>query len=280
MKTLPDALKQQLTEGLTHFCYCWRITRSDGVLLGLTNHDADIEFDGLLFYADTAIRFSVFETRLGLASHGPEASGQLGSARITDDDLRAGLYDNAAFKIYLVDWQTPQNRLLMMSGYFGPVRLEDGRFHVGLRGTGQKLNQAQGRFYQVQCDAALGDKRCRVDLTAAAFRWQGNVVSREGAELRLPNISFADGWFIDGLVQMDGVTEKFPVRTDTSLATERRLTLWQTPPDTLTAGSTITLTAGCNKHLETCADKFSNAENFQGFPDLPDGRVLINVRPR
>ncbi len=279
MKNLTPAMHQQLSNGLTHFCHCWRIVRTDGVVLGLTNHDADIEFEGVGFRADAAIHFSIFETRLGMASHGPEAAGNLGSDLITDDDLQAGVYDHAAFQLFLVDWQAPENRMSMMNGYFGPVRLEKGRFHVDLRGTGQEINRPQGRFYQLRCDAALGDRRCRVNLSGSAFRWQGEVLACNGTQLLLPRLGFAKGWFTDGLVRVNGIIEKFFVRTDTSLNDGRQLTLWQTPPAALQAGSYITLTAGCDKRLESCANKFSNAKNYQGFPDLPDGRVLINVRP-
>ena len=279
MKNLPLGLQQKLRNGLTHLCHCWRVARADGVVLGITNHDGDIEFDGQLYHADAAIRFSVFEKRLGLAAHGPEVVGNLGSDLITETDLRAGRYDDAAFSVFLVDWQQPQNHVLMLSGYFGAVEQQKGRFRVGLRGMGQQLNQPQGRVYQARCDAALGDHRCRVDLQDSDFQWRGAVAARDGAKILLPALDFIADWFADGTLRADGVVGEFIIRHDTPIDDGRRLVLWQTPPLELQAGKMVTVQAGCDKKLATCNYKFSNAANFQGFPDLPDGRVLINIQP-
>ncbi|HFC05523.1 MAG TPA: hypothetical protein ENJ55_07435 [Rhizobiales bacterium] len=40
-------------------------------------------------------------------------------------------------------------------------------------------------------------------------------------------------------------------------------------PEPIIAGDTFIITAGCNKSFETCKAKFSNPENFQGFPHMP-----------
>jgi uncharacterized phage protein (TIGR02218 family) len=34
-------------------------------------------------------------------------------------------------------------------------------------------------------------------------------------------------------------------------------------------GDRFTVRAGCDKHFATCRAKFSNPENFRGFPHLP-----------
>ncbi|MEO1709526.1 MAG: phage BR0599 family protein, partial [Pseudomonadota bacterium] len=42
-------------------------------------------------------------------------------------------------------------------------------------------------------------------------------------------------------------------------------------------GDTFLLTAGCDKYLDTCASKFTNHENFRGFPFMPGNDVLTRV---
>lgn len=41
------------------------------------------------------------------------------------------------------------------------------------------------------------------------------------------------------------------------------------PVPGLTSGSSVTLSAGCDRSLSTCTTKFSNAANHQGFPFIP-----------
>jgi uncharacterized phage protein (TIGR02218 family) len=40
-------------------------------------------------------------------------------------------------------------------------------------------------------------------------------------------------------------------------------------PRPIEVGDTFDITAGCDKRLETCRDRFSNVVNFGGFPHMP-----------
>ncbi len=46
-----------------------------------------------------------------------------------------------------------------------------------MRGLSERLAQDSGRLYSATCSADLGDARCTVDLTDAAFRGNGAVVA-------------------------------------------------------------------------------------------------------
>ncbi|SFE47808.1 phage conserved hypothetical protein BR0599 [Methylobacterium sp. 13MFTsu3.1M2] len=39
------------------------------------------------------------------------------------------------------------------------------------------------------------------------------------------------------------------------------------------------LTAGCDKRLATCRDRFANAVNFQGFPHMPGNDAVMRAVP-
>lgn len=53
MRALPAGLQSHLDSGATTLCWCWRITRNDGVAFGFTDHDRDLQFDGTSFEAAT-----------------------------------------------------------------------------------------------------------------------------------------------------------------------------------------------------------------------------------
>lgn len=44
-----SALLDHLATGLTSVCRCWRVARRDGVVLGFTDHDGALAFDGVIF---------------------------------------------------------------------------------------------------------------------------------------------------------------------------------------------------------------------------------------
>ena len=53
MKQLSPSLQSHLDTGATTLAWCWRVTRGDGAVLGFTDHDRDLTFDGTTFEAAT-----------------------------------------------------------------------------------------------------------------------------------------------------------------------------------------------------------------------------------
>jgi hypothetical protein len=49
VKSLPPALQAHLEDGTATLSWCWRMTRSDGVVFGFTDHDRALEFNGTVF---------------------------------------------------------------------------------------------------------------------------------------------------------------------------------------------------------------------------------------
>lgn len=51
MLDIPPSLQSKLDQDVTTLCHCWRVRRKDGVILGFTDHDVDIVFNGVVFLA-------------------------------------------------------------------------------------------------------------------------------------------------------------------------------------------------------------------------------------
>ena len=47
MKSFSPELAAHLASGATTLCACWRVVRGDGTVLGFTDHDRAILFDGV-----------------------------------------------------------------------------------------------------------------------------------------------------------------------------------------------------------------------------------------
>jgi len=277
MRILSKPLREKLDAGVTHFCHCWRITRRDGTQIGLTDHDARLTFDRGDFLPDAGISVSAIDMHVGLNAPQPEITGALSSPHLQAGDLRRGLYDDAAFELWLVDWQSPDNRLLLLAGHFGAMRHSEGRFHVALRHASDGLRQNRGRLYQKTCDAVLGDTRCHAAIDKPPFTQSAEILSANGASLVLAETGDRpDGWFMHGVLR-NQAGKKFIIREDKKIAKRRHIALWQDVTDLIGAGDGVTLIAGCDRRLATCRDKFSNAINFQGFPDLADDGALIHI---
>ena len=89
---------------VTGLAICWRIERRDGVAIGLTDHDRDLEVDGFTYRAAPGMTPSAIVRGDGLEAATMDAKGALTSAAITERDLIAGRWDGARVGIVAVDW--------------------------------------------------------------------------------------------------------------------------------------------------------------------------------
>jgi uncharacterized phage protein (TIGR02218 family) len=200
MKSLPPALQAHLDSGATTLCWCWKVTRADGLALGFTDHDRDVTFDGTIFEAASGFTATEIQSSLGLSVDNLEVDSALSSAKISAEDLKAGRYDDAAVEIWRVNWADPAQRVLIRKGSIGEVRRGELAFSAEIRGLAHRLGQAAGRTYQRLCDADLGDGRCGINLDNPAFKGSGAVTAAtDNLVFTASGLgSFADGWFTFG----------------------------------------------------------------------------------
>jgi uncharacterized phage protein (TIGR02218 family) len=279
VRTIPAALQAKLDSGVTTLCRCWLITRQDNVTQGFTDHDEDIALGAVLCRAGTGLSGTEATQKLGLAVDSSEVTGALAADCLNEDDLAAGYYDAAAVELWLVDWREPELRVLLAKGTLGEVRRDGAVFTAELRGLSQRLAVDSGRLYTTTCAADLGDSRCRVDLTAAAYRGNGTVVELNATSAFSASglDGYADGWFTAGRLSFTGggnVGLSVEVKLHRKAAAVS-FELWQAMPQPIEVGDAFVVTAGCDKRFATCRDRFNNVANFRGFPHIPGNDFII-----
>ena len=274
MTVYPDALAEHLARTVTTACHCWRLTRAGGVVSGFTDHDQPLTVDGTLFEPETGFSASEARDTLGLAVDTVDVEGALSSAKISEADISAGLYDRATVETLLVNWRAPQDFALLRKATIGKITRSDGRFVAELESLVHALDRPSGRYVTRACDAELGDARCRVLLDHPDYAGAGAVASVETAQtVAVSGLGgFDNGWFAHGTINWTtggrGGRSEFIVghRKD---AAGVRLTLRPCGGPVIGAGDAFAVKAGCDKTFTTCKAKFANALNFRGFPHLP-----------
>lgn len=269
-----DALLDHLASGVTTVCRAWTITRRDGLVLGFTDHDREIEVDGILCRADTGMTARVLNQTTGLSVDNTEAFGALSASSITEADLLAGRFDGAEVRAFLVNWQSPGDYIEQFRGYLGEVSRSGGAFKAELRGLSERLNRPHGLAYTPGCSAVLGDARCRFDLGQPGFSVVATVdLVDEDRGFVLTGVSgFDDRWFEGGRFEvLTGAAAGLfgVVKNDRQEGSRRLIDLWQSIGAAMVAGDTVRLQAGCDKTTTTCRTKFANFLNFRGFPHIP-----------
>lgn len=282
MSQIPAAMEEHLASGITTLSRAWAITRADGISFGFTDHDLPLSFEGITFKPETGMSASALSQSTGLSVDNSEAIGALSDAAITEEDIDAGRYDGAEVLSWLVNWQDVSQRWLQFRGSIGEMRRSGGAFVAELRGLTDALNQPIGCSYTKPCSAILGDAACRFDLSAPGFVCDATVEQVTNARiLRLAwPFEQEDGWFTRGRLDVltgAGIGLWCPIKRDSVINNKRIVELWEPLRASIGPGDSVRLTAGCDKRFATCKEKFSNARNFQGFPDLPGEDWMMAV---
>jgi uncharacterized phage protein (TIGR02218 family) len=283
MKELESGLAAHIATGATTLCWCWRLVRRDGTVQGFTDHDCDVLFDGTTFEAASGMTASEMRESVGLSVDNLEVTSAVTSDRLDEEDLAAGLYDDAAVEIFRVNWTAPDQRVLMRSGNLGEVKRSGAVFAAEVRGLAHRLGETKGRLFQYGCDADLGDARCGVDLDNPAFHGSGAIVSvLSPRRFTVSGLaSFQDAWFTHGLLTFTSgaaTGQAIEVKSHGTAAGVVTIEIWSRARLPLTPAQTFTVTAGCDKRVETCHAKFANVANFRGFPDMPGNDFLTVIR--
>lgn len=269
-----EALLDHLTTGTTTVCRAWTITRRDGQVQGFTDHDRELEVDGVVCRADSGMTARVLQQTTGLAVDNTEAYGALSATSITEADLIAGRYDGAEVRAFLVNWQSPDDFIEQFRGYLGEVTRSAGAFKAELRGLSERLNRPHGAAYTPNCSAVLGDSRCRFDLDQPGYTVVATVDQVDGdREFALSGVTaLANRWFEGGRFEVvTGAAAGLVgvVKNDRQDGPSRMVDLWQSIGASVAVGDTVRLRTGCDKTANTCRVKFLNFLNFRGFPHIP-----------
>lgn len=281
MRNLPPTLAAHLAGEATTLCRCWSLTRRDGAMLGFTDHDRDLAFDGLLFQARSGLEAAEATAELGFATGGGEVLGAFAASGLSEAELARGLYDDARIALWLVNWADVAQRALLETGFVGEVKRSDSNFSAEVRGLGKAFDEERGGLYTASCSADLGDARCG----ATAVLSYAAVASTDARmTLTAPNLSaYADGLYSGGKLTFIGggnLGFSTEVKSHRNVGGAVTIELWQAAPHPIESGDSFSISVGCDKSFATCQGKFGNGVNFRGFPHLPGNDFIVGgVRP-
>lgn len=253
-------------------CICWRLERRDGAAMGFTTHDRDLAIDGLIYRAAPGMLPSAISVSDGFDADDVDIKGALSSDAITGDDLAAGRWDGARLTIFMTDWEAPgAERLAVARGTLGDVSMSGNGFAAELNGPTAALDAAVVEQTSPTCRAALGDRRCRVDM--AARRRLARVVAADGETVTVdvPEDD-ANAYGCGRLRWIGGPNSGLDAAVRRSSGAT--MTLREPPPRSPEIGDLVELHEGCDRRFETCTGRFGNGENFRGEPHLPGNDLL------
>lgn len=280
MRTLDIGLAAHIAQGETTLATCWKLVRTDGVVLGFTDHDRVLEFGAVDFTPVTGLDGSEVPGKLGMGVETSEVLGVLSAEAISEEDILLGRYHGASVETWRVNWDDVSQRVMLRQDVIGEIVREDGLFRAELRSAQQGLNRTHGRIYQGLCDATVGDARCGLELELPERRGYATVVAVEDSFRILVSglghfgetaFAFGSALWTEG--RRDGLRDG--VLGHRRTAGGDVLGFGAMVGDWVAVGDTLTVTVGCDRRFATCRDRHGNAVNFRGFPHIPGSDYVL-----
>jgi uncharacterized phage protein (TIGR02218 family) len=258
---------------VTSTAYGWRLERRDGVTLGFTSHDRDVEVDGLLLRAAPGMMPSTITESIGLDVDGLDVRGALTADAIRPDDLHAGRWDGARLSIFLFDWSDPEaGRRDLAIGELGAVSHSGDSFEAEFRGPAAKLDLPVAPSTSPSCRAAFCDASCGLSVARFTHVLAVASVSNAAVSFSVPLPGAVDAFAFGALRWLNGPNSG--LRADILSSGSNMAQLAASPPFPVAPGTLVELVEGCDKTMATCASRFANAINFRGEPYLPGNDIL------
>lgn len=165
-RTQSSAMTAHQALEVTSLTTCLEIFQTDGTVVRLTSHDADIVFDGNTYYADGGFDRTAISVTSQLDVDTVEIEGYLSENGVTRNAVTMGFLNGARYRLFAVNWQAPDDgQTRLRSGRIGEVFTgRSGRFRAELRSLADFLSQVGGEVYSPACRADLGDSRCKFPL--------------------------------------------------------------------------------------------------------------------
>jgi hypothetical protein len=166
MKTASSGFAAHLQGKALTLAACMEIVRLDGQAFRWTDHDEALVVDGNTYLPKPGFTRAAVTSNFDMSVAESEAQIAVDDDAIDVGDLRAGLWDYATVRLFVVNWSNlGQGILRLRKGRIGQVVVQNGeRATAELRGLAQNLQQEVVRLYTSECTADLGDAKCRVPL--------------------------------------------------------------------------------------------------------------------
>ncbi|MEM8828756.1 MAG: DUF2163 domain-containing protein [Cyanobacteria bacterium P01_G01_bin.19] len=284
VKVLDSNLTAALAQEELTLCWCWLITRIDGVQLGFTNLDVAFGIDGVNY-----VPFSGFDPGASQQSLDPgsvdsqQLKGILDASGISEADLVSGIYQYASVRRFLINYRDiptslnldPPKHIELPPGHTAESKRNSLGYEMKVKDDLEFLSNQILDETSKTCRARVGDDRCRKSLTN--FTHNLTITAVQSKRVFSVDGNLPNKWFNHGRLKFTSGAN-IGLHRDIGFYVNNQIILSPVPaPFEVAVGDAITAIAGCNGTKLTCVTKFENFANFIGEPDLPTTDLSIDT---
>ena len=270
MRSISPGLKLALKDG--RIASLIKITLKNGTVYGYTDHDISLTVDSVTY--NPAPGLAKIKQHQTIKSDVSNQTLQSGWVDAPASDLLAGTFDEAALEVSWCSWaDVSLGKVTTFSGHLGQITWDVDGFHADAYSLAKLLDRVINLLYIPTCrhklygTAGVGLMHY-CGLNAATYTSTGSISSVVTSKWIFGiSTAQADAYYT-------GASITFTSGNNTGLTYEvknhaaNQIELYLPTAFIVAAGDTYSITAGCDKTLTTCKNKFNNVANFGGFPSI------------
>lgn len=274
MKNIPIALRNDLAQDMTSWCFLLLVLCKDGTVLGFTNLDTDLTYDAgggpVVYRADNGFTPSRLQMTADAQVDNAEFEGWVQNTGITEQQIRAGLFDFARVRGYRVNYMEPSHgQEILLRGTLGETRFNETGWVTEFRSLTQQLMQDVSARYSLTCRAKFGSTYAEEKYPCTKpFTWvSGTVTDVDPIEpLRVftdSGLAQPDGHFRYGVLHWtsgDNAGQSVEVETNASGEVQLVFDL----PYPIQDGDGFDIRQDCDKTFDYCRTVHDNHLFFRG----------------
>lgn len=284
MKSAPAAVVNFLNAGVKGICFdLYTITLQSGTVLRWTDADIDITDSGNTFVRGPALKRTRCKWARGIQVDTVTVDAENPNLMIGSLSLpmfaAAGGFEGATVQIDLAYFDLNATYIGALPKHFlgtvadvSPSRM--GAKLVVKSGLGKLSQQMPTDTYQAACANNLYDSNCGANR--ASFTVAGTVSAVSAGSNPSITVTFASSvaasyFDLGSLAFTSGANSGVgrTVQTQTGSGTSVSIQFARPFPFAISVGDTLSASAGCDKTMTTCSDKFSRITFYRGTPFIP-----------
>lgn len=278
-RSITSALEDHFKQDVTSLAMCFDIERRDGTVLGFTNHDKPIEYDGVTYDPFSSAAMFNLEQLMTTEADNMEMSIAFDDKYITKEEIQRGEYDHAFMRIFFINHQDPDQGILKLtSGYLGTAEIKEYGAKAEMMSLANALQTEIGCKYSYKCRATWADEEC--GFNEDDFKVTGTVdTASDKKTFTDPDRDEAENYFKYGVVKFTSGDNEGWTREVKAFKDGQFDLLFAFPFD-IAEDDEYEALPGCSNYPEDCKNKFgeNNIANYRGEPFLP-GRDEVGKYP-
>lgn len=273
MRTIDANLKQDIINGKRSNII--KLTCKDGTVYGYTDHDMPLVVSGTTYTPAPALKRIILTSSI----NDTVSNQEFGSAWVDapETDLLAGKFDNALVELAMCSWENPQyGKIIVDIGRLGVVQWTADGFRADMHSSMREMQKNINFVFTPTCRHLLFSQfdtqhigACT--LNKGSYTYTGTVsLITSAVRFNCTGLSQPQNWCTNGILEWtsgNNTGRKHEVKKH-EVAASTTIELFLAPGRPIELGNTFTITAGCDKTLNTCKTKFNNVINFGGFPHI------------